>query len=265
MILTGRQDPGHPVLRTDRGAVRLLTLNRPDVRNAIDLELRVALAEALEDAMADPATRAVVLTGAGAMFCSGGDIASMRRMGAEEATARAEAAQRVVRAVWRGDKPVIAAVEGGAFGAGVSLASACDRVVAARDARFAISFQRVGLAGDMGIFTSLPARIGLARARQLLLFPQEVDAARAAELGLVDAVVDPGTTLATALADAARLAAGPPLALAAVKRLLRPPADGSPDPLDLEVQEQVRLFDTADFAEGVAAFHERRSPRFHGI
>ncbi|HSV37693.1 MAG TPA: enoyl-CoA hydratase-related protein [Nocardioidaceae bacterium] len=246
------------VLTEDHGGVRVLTLNRPDVRNAIDIELRVELGDALEKAMAEPSVRVIVLTGAGPLFCSGGDISTMRRMDADEAAHRTELAQRVIRAITQGPKPVLAAVEGGAFGAGLSLAIACDRVVAADDARFSVSFQRVGLAGDMGIFGSLPARIGPSRAKQLLLFPTEVPAAEALTMGLVDALVQPGAALEAALADAARLAAGPARAFAATKKLLRI----STDILAAEAAEQVELFGSADFGEGVAAFHERRKPVF---
>jgi enoyl-CoA hydratase/carnithine racemase len=144
------------VLTHDDGAVRTITLNRPDVRNAIDIPLRVELAQAITAADDDASVRAIVLTGAGRVFCSGGDIATMRRMPEDEAMERAELAMRVIKAIWGTAKPVIAAVEGAAFGAGVALAAACDRVVAARDARFATTFTNVGLAGDMGIFASLP-------------------------------------------------------------------------------------------------------------
>lgn len=109
---------GTCVLATDHGEVRVLTLNRPGRRNGIDLELRAMLAEAIEGAMADGAVRAVVLTGAGGTFCSGGDISTMRRQGEDAVRTRLQAAQRVIRAIWHGPKPVLAAVEGYAFGAG---------------------------------------------------------------------------------------------------------------------------------------------------
>lgn len=253
-----------PVLVQDRGPIRILTLNRPRRRNAIDLPLRYALAELLEAAMADPGVRVVVLTGAGPGFCAGGDISTMRRMGEEQARPRTEAAQRVVRAIWRGGKPVIAAVEGAAFGAGVSLALACDRVIAAADAVFSTAFTGVGLAGDMGIFASLPARVGPARARELMLLPTRLTGVQAGEIRLADAVVAPGAALDAALADAERMALAPPLAVAALKQMF---ARWPRDPmtvLDHEVDNQVELFDSEDFAEGVAAFHEKRTPVFHG-
>ncbi|HLU73490.1 MAG TPA: enoyl-CoA hydratase-related protein [Nonomuraea sp.] len=252
------------VLVADRGAVRVLTLNRPRRRNAIDLELRVVLAERIEEAMTDADVRVIVLTGAGGVFCSGGDISTMSRQPPELTRPRAEAAQRIVRAIWSGPKPVIAAVEGFAFGAGAALALACDQVVAASDATFNPTFTRVGLAGDLGIFWSLRRRAGLAAARRLLMLPRAVRGAEAVEMGLADVLAEPGAALETALADADQLAAGPPLALAAIKELL---VAGPSDPYEVlarEIDNQVRLFDTEDFAEGVAAFHERRPPIFRG-
>lgn len=252
------------VLTEDRGAVRVVTLNRPDKRNAIDLELRVALAEAIETAMVDPVVRCLVLTGSSGTFCSGGDISTMKRQPKEQTVPRAEAAQRVIKAIWGGTKPVIAAVEGFAFGAGTALAIACDRVVAASDSTFSTTFTGVGLAGDMGVFASLPARVGPAVARQLMLMPRRVSAAEAGELGLVDRLAEPGEALHAALADADSIADGPPLALAEIKAMF---ADWPRDPwhvLDREVDAQARLFDTEDFAEGVSAFRERRRPQFRG-
>jgi enoyl-CoA hydratase/carnithine racemase len=252
----------NPVLTEDRGAVRLLTLNRPSVKNAIDMPLRVALAEALEEAAARAHVQAIVLTGAGDAFCSGGDIATMQRQSQAQTFPRAQAAQRVVRAIWSTPKPVVAAVEGPAFGAGAALALACDRVVAGEGAVMSMSFTAVGLAGDMGIFASLPARVGAPQAKQLLMLPRRIDAPEAQALGLVDQLVPGGFALERALQDAKRLAAGPAEALGVIKTMF----DGSPrhpaEVLELEVRNQARLFDSDDFAEGVAAFHAKRPPRF---
>jgi 2-(1,2-epoxy-1,2-dihydrophenyl)acetyl-CoA isomerase len=251
------------VVSDDGAPVRVITLNRPDVRNAIDMPLRIELGDAIEAAQADSTVRAIVLTGAGGTFCSGGDISTMvEPIAAADVRSRTDLAQRVVRAIWRGDKPVIAAVEGAAFGAGLSLALACDRVVASSDARFGAGFARIGLAGDMGISATLPERLGPARARQFLMMARHVDASEAMQLGLVDAVVTPGAALTAALADAAVIADGPPLAIAAIRR--GSSLQARLEALETEAANQVVLFRTADVAEGVAAFHQRRQPVFRG-
>jgi 2-(1,2-epoxy-1,2-dihydrophenyl)acetyl-CoA isomerase len=251
------------VLAETRGAVRTVTLNRPGKRNAIDLEMRVALADAIEGAAADDAIRVIVITGARPAFCSGGDISTMKRTPPGPALERVQLAQRVVRAIWHTRKPVLAAVEGSAYGAGTALAAACDRVVAANDARFATTFTSVGLAGDMGIFVSLPARVGAARARQMLMLPAAISAAEALAIGLIDAVAAPGQALASAHRDAERLAAGPAQALGVIKTMLAAAPRTDPfDALDTEAACQAALFDTDDFAEGVTAFQQKRRPVF---
>jgi len=252
-----------PVLIDDDAAVRTVTLNRPAKRNAIDIELRIALAEAIESADRDPNIRVIIVTGAGPVFCSGGDISTMQRMPAEHAIERVNLAQRIIRAIWSTPKPVLAAVEGSAYGAGTALAAACDRVVAAHDAKFATTFTNVGLAGDMGTFVSLPARVGIARARQMLMLPSPISAAEAFGLGLIDAVVEPGQALESARQDARQLASGPQLAYGVIKALLANP--GTIDPIELLEREaacQSELFDSDDFAEGTAAFREKRRPVF---
>lgn len=255
-------DTPEPVLVEDRGAARIIVLNRPERRNAIDLPLRFALAEAIEAADAEPTVRVIVLTGAGGAFCSGGDVSTMHRAPRHETTFRAQIAQRVVRALWHTPKPVIAAVEGPAYGAGAALALACDRVVTASDATFATTFTGVGLAGDMGIFATLPARVGAPRARQMLMFGTRVTGAEALPIGLVDRVVEPGDVLVASLEDAEQLAAGPPLALGVIKQMLSGEPRHPLAILDLEVRNQTMLWDSEDFAEGVAAFAEKRRPAF---
>jgi 2-(1,2-epoxy-1,2-dihydrophenyl)acetyl-CoA isomerase len=258
-----RSHASGPVLTERQGAVAVVTLNRPDKRNAIDIPLRLALADAIEAADRDASVRALVLTGAGGNFCSGGDISTMEPMAPQEALERAQLAQRVIRAIWSTDKPVVAAVEGAAFGAGTALAAACDRVVAARDARFSTTFTAVGLAGDMGAYVSLPTRVGVARARQMLMLPRPIDAQEALSIGLVDALAEPEAALDDALDDAARLAAGPARALGVIKSLLAVAPGLSPFAvLDREAAHQAGLFGSDDFAEGIAAFREKRHAVF---
>lgn len=250
------------VVREDRGRTRILTLNRPDRRNAVDESLRELLSIELEDANADESVRVIVIAGEGRDFCSGGDLSGMGQRSHRETAARVESAARSIRAIWNTPKPVLAAVEGHAVGAGTALAAACDRVVAARTATFHTPFTTVGLAGDMGIFYSLPVRVGVARARQMLLFPRPLSGDEAAAIGLVDEVVPPGQALQRTLADAEILATGPTRALQIIKQTLsRVPVDPF-EVLALESANQTTLGTSDDFAEGVAAFRERRRPIF---
>ena len=255
---------GVEVRELDDG-VRVIALNKPEQRNALDLQVRVIFAEQVEAAAADPGVRAIVLTGNGGCFCAGGDTASMGRRGETESRPRLESAQRVVQAVFRAPQPVLAAVEGFAVGLGLGLALACDRVVAARDARFLTGFSRLGLTGDGGIYWSLPRRVGPARARQLLLLGADVRGEEALALGLVDVLAEPGAALTEALRDAQKLAAGPPLALAAIKALTYDLPVTAEAALAAEIEANVRMFDTADFDEGLAAMREKRPPRFLGL
>ena len=251
------------ILISDNGPVRTITLNRPAVRNAIDIPLRLDLAAAIADADRDTGVRAIVLTGAGPMFCSGGDIATMQQTTEDAAVERVQLAQQVIREIWATPKPVVAAVEGGAIGAGTALAAACDLVIAARDARFATTFLNVGLAGDMGVNASLPARIGVGRTRQMLMTARPITATQALEWGLVDAIAEPGNALAQAETEAATLAARPAAALGAIKQMLASAPHLHPlDVLDREAACQAKLFSTDDFAEGTAAFREKRPAQF---
>jgi enoyl-CoA hydratase/carnithine racemase len=252
------------LLVENHGPVRVVTLNRPTQRNAVDMALRESLAGAVNNAMADNVVRVLVLTGAGEIFSAGGDVAVMPGATSAQTRLRITALQQVVMAICDGPKPVVAAVEGGAFGTGLGVMAACDRVVASSSARFGATFARIGLAGDAGVFWSLPRRVGSARAKQLLLMAAEVSASEAATIGLVDALAEPGQALWAALSDAARLAAGPPLALASIKYMFNFGSANLRAVLDAETERQAALCDTEDFGEGLAALRERRPPTFRG-
>ncbi|HEX6956771.1 MAG TPA: enoyl-CoA hydratase/isomerase family protein [Ferrovibrio sp.] len=247
-----------------RGAVRILRLNYPAKRNALSLELRAELIEAVRDAMAAKAVRALVLTGNGGAFCAGGDISSMQAVGGVAGRQRLASLHELVRLLLAGPKPVIAAVEGYAYGAGMSLALLCDQVVAARDAKFCCSFNKVGLMPDMAALWTVPQRVDGGWAKRLLILAEEIDGETALRIGLADQVAEPGGALDAALALAGRFAALAPLPIAFTKAVL---ARG-PQPLEAllaqEADGQALLFNSADFAAGRDAFLAKRKPQFRG-
>ena len=252
--LVRRDDP--------RDRVARLTLNRPERRNAINPQMRAELRDAIETALAEPAVRAIVITGAGGTFCAGGDLASAAPS-SDPVVARARMTEnhRLVRLLWQAEKPVVAAVEGWAVGAGAGLALLCDSVIAGRSARFAFSFLRVGLVPDYALSVTLPRRIGHTRAADLLLRAREVSAADGALIGLVDVAVDDDQVQEAALERASGFAQQPPAALALAKRMLVTPTalDAA---LDAEANSQALCFVGAEHDEGKRAFLEKRAPAF---
>lgn len=250
------------LIETREGDVALLTLNNPEKRNALAKPMRLALLEALGRIEADRSVRAIILTGAGGHFCSGGDIGSMHESrDLPSARERFRLSHDLLRLMAHGSKPIVAAVEGWAAGAGVGLALCCDTIVAAENARFVASFGKIGLVGDFGLLHTLPLRIGAGRARQMLLYAEAMDAAEALRIGLVDITVPPGGALDKARERAALLAAAAPLALAYTRSHF---AAGLDALLDWERSTQSALLQTADHAEGRTAFLEKRRPVFTG-
>ncbi|MGG5890400.1 enoyl-CoA hydratase/isomerase family protein [Falsiroseomonas sp. HC035] len=241
------------------GAVLTLTLDYPARRNALAVPLRDALFTALEAAQGDAGIRALVLTGAGGTFCSGGDISGMDVSDAEQGRERMRRTHRIIRLMVGGRLPIVAAVEGWCVGAGLSMACACDTIVAAEDARFMAGFNKVGLMADLGLPFTLPARIGVARARQILLYPVPIAAVEAERIALVDRVVPKGGALAEAQLLAAGLAAQAALPIALTKRML---AEGLDAALERERDWQTMCFLSADHAEGRDAFLAKREPVF---
>lgn len=253
------------VRRSEDGAVVTLSLNAVARRNALSLDMRKALERHLREAVADPGCRVIVLTGEGNHFCAGGDIAGMEGLDPISGRHRLASAHEIVRLLVEGETPVVAAVEGYAVGAGLSLVAACDIVVAASDARFACSFNRLGLVPDFGIAFTLPMRVGMGRARRIMLGGDTFDAANAERWGLVDEIAEPGGARKAALALAARIAAeAAPLSNASTKRLLARMPGSLDDILRAEADSQSILYASRDFQEGRAAFLDKRKPSFEG-
>jgi 2-(1,2-epoxy-1,2-dihydrophenyl)acetyl-CoA isomerase len=253
------------LLQSVDDGVLTLTLNRPDVLNAITPPLLDELTSALREAGAGRAVRAVVITGAGRGFCSGQDLNATTGDGVLDVGAilrdHYAPAIRVIRSI---DQPVIAAVNGVAAGAGFSLALACDLRIAAESATFVQAFVRIGLIPDLASTYFLPRLIGPARAAELTMLGETVDSARALALGIVNRVVPDAELAAAAHELAARLARGP-RSIALTKRALE--ASGENDleaQLRLEEQLQTEAAGTADFVEGISAFLQKRPATFTG-
>ena len=249
------------------GASRILTINRPEARNALTRPLIDELGSALRAASADTAVRCVVLTGAGGHFCAGADLRANFTENpdlAEHLEEYMEAFHGLVKAIIRCDKPAIAMMDGAAVGFGADLAFACDLRVASIRAYVQEKFVRIGLMPDGGGTFWLPRLVGTARAMRMILLAEKVDASQLAELGVVVRVVDTNALREATLAVARDIEAGPPLAFAAIKRTLYASWGDIESALALERREQIALLKSADVREGVMAWMQKRDPRFEG-
>ena len=256
------------VLREQAGAVATITINRPAARNALTNETKVSLLSALRDCSDDPGIRAVILTGAGEAFCAGQDLrehADQLAAGGSPVDTVRDHYNPMVMTITGMAKPVIAALPGVAAGAGAALAFACDFRIAARGASLLMAFARVGLGADSGASWTLQRLAGPARAAELLMLAEPVDAATALGMGLVNSVV-PDEELPAAARDlAARLAAGPTLAYAAIKEALLFGAEhGLHESLAKEADLQQLLGQTRDHQEATRAFLRKEQPVFEG-
>ena len=258
---------------TTTEGVRTITLNRPERLNAANPALADELPAAVGEAAADDSVRVVVLTGAGRGFCAGLDLGDPAGLSALAGSGtRAERLDpyawvgRWVQAVMGCEKPVIAAVNGPAAGAGFGLALACDIRLVADGATMTAGYVRRGLSPDAGVTYFLPRLVGLSRAMDIALTGRDVDAREAERIGLASAVLPPDTFAAAVAAYAARLAGGPPVALALTKRLLASAYDRT---LDAQLREELAhiktAFGTADVREAMAAFKEKRAATFRGV
>jgi enoyl-CoA hydratase len=253
------------VLRERRGPVEVLTLNRPDKRNALNTGLRQALVSALEEIAADASVRCIVLTGAGdKAFVAGADVTEFagRDVAAQAATMLGRRVYDVVAAL---ERPLVAAINGVCLGGGLELALACDIRVASSTARFGQPEVNLGLIPGGGATQRLPRVVGMGAALRLILTGDPVDAAEALRIGLVEEITEPADCLPRAIAIAERISRNSPVAVAAARRATRA-ALGIPlsAGLDLERATFLACFAAADRTEGIAAFLEKRPPRFAG-
>jgi enoyl-CoA hydratase len=258
-----------PHLRLDRpeDGVAVLTLDNPDQRNAMSDDMTASWAEAVEALGGDTTVRAVVVTGEGTAFCSGGDVswlASEPDASVDELRARMLPFYRAWLSIRRLEVPTIAAINGPAIGAGLCLALACDIRYAARGARMGVPFVKLGLHPGMAGTHLLPDVVGDAHARDLLLTGRLVDADEALRLGLVSRVVEPADFLPEVVATAAGIAGSAPVASRLTTLALRTGHADVETALQWEALAQPVTMATADLQEGIAAVKEKRSPRFTG-
>lgn len=246
--------------------VGTIRLNRPENRNAMVPALRTELLQVMAEWQQDDQIRAIILTGEGKAFCAGGDLASMSNpVSAQTGREKLKLSHELILAILQMQKPVIAAVNGAAAGAGFSLVLACDLVVAARSAFFVQSFVNVGLVPDLGSVYFLTQLLGHHRAKELMLVGERISAEQGQQLGFVNRVVEDEQLMTQARAIAEQMARGPSLAISLTKDLVNQTMMASlRESLELEAFAQGLCLQSDDVKEGVQAFFEKRKPQFSG-
>ncbi len=246
--------------------VAMVRMNRAESMNALEYKLRADLVDCLQTISEDDEVRVVVLIGSGKTFCAGGDLRELRhKMKIDQARKYVHHVSRVILAIQNMEKPVIAAVNGAAMGAGFSIVMACDLVVASEIARFSQSFVHVGLIPDLGGTYFTPRLFGLQRAKEFAFTGKILSSNEMARLGLINQIVPPQELENKAIELAHQIAEGPPLALGLTKKLLNQSWNSNLDEmLELEVQYQATCMQSEDHMEGIRAFYEKRKPKFKG-
>lgn len=256
------------VLTEIREQIGIVTLNSAAQRNTLSVDMRLEIAKALREFNGDSACRSIILAGSGGNFCAGGDLKSRLSNVDEPPEIRTprllSLLHDIIRLIAEGSKPVIAAVDGHATGAGLSLAAACDYIVAGPTARFCASYGRVGLVPDAGLLWSLPRRIGTIRARNMMLTAAAIDRETALRIGLADMAAPEGETLSTAFEIAHNYLRVAPLAAAHIKDILAADTVSLEEAFEAELRIQPQLTGSADYLEARSAFAEKRQPRFIG-
>lgn len=250
------------LLQARREGIVTLSINRPDKLNAMSLELRDALIDTFDELNSDPGCRAIILTGMGPNFSAGADLKQFNEETVNQCRQRLKRGGiSLMRNMVEGSKPIIGAIEGNAYGAGLALTAACDYVVASPETKFCCAFTRVGFIPDMGLMWTLPQRVGPTRAKHLIALANVFNGEEALDYGLVDELAAPGETLAAAENIAARFAETPPLAFELLKSTM---AEGLEDVLRAEIDLQAYCWLSEDHKEGKRAFFEKRKPKFTG-
>jgi 2-(1,2-epoxy-1,2-dihydrophenyl)acetyl-CoA isomerase len=242
--------------------VRMLTLNRPERLNAIDLPMARALRRALQEINEDPSVRAIVLTGMGGNFCTGADLKRDKSLEQDEDIL--VVLHDVFRLLYLGPKPSVAALQGYVYGAGLSLALACDFLAGDETTRYCAPFTGIGFVPDVGMVFTLPRRVDLATARSMMLAGAVLDAAQAHACSLIDTLCRPAGLESAAVGHAVKLGERAPLAVAAARRLINFPQSEVDAALAAELAAQQAMRATEDLKEGAAAFKEKRKAVFAG-
>jgi len=252
-----------------KGRVLVATNNDPATRNSLSWDFYDGFRRAIEAASADREIGAIVVTGAEGFFCSGGNVSGLQERSQADYPARRSSVDRLhamILAMRACPKPIIAAVDGGAAGAGASLAAACDLIVAARDAYFSVAYVKIGLTPDGGATAFLGAALPRQLMAEMVFTGDRIPAERLYSLGMINRLTEPGQSLPKALEIAARLADGPAAALAVGKRLIEQARlNGLKEQLDLEAEGIATALGGPEGREGIAAFLEKRKPDFRKL